>query len=72
MKHTDKIELTITNTENLLAYCEILQKSQNLIINEALEEYFSAQNKRLSEKNQNDESVLTNLNYDEFWDGVEL
>jgi len=28
--------------------------------------------KRILEKNQDDENMMTNLDYDEFWDGVDI
>ena len=42
------------------------------MINEALEVYFVAQNKILLEKNLNKENEMTNLDFDEFLDGIEI
>ena len=42
------------------------------MLEEALEQYFNAEQKRLMEKNINDENAMTNLDYDEFWDGVDI
>ena len=42
------------------------------MINEALELYFEAEQKKLLEKNLADENAMTNLNFDEFWEDVEL
>ena len=72
MENIEKIEITAINAENLLAYSQMLKKHPNVIINEALEEYFNIQHKKMLEKNLNDENVLTNLDYDEFWDGVDI
>jgi len=72
MENIEKIEITAINAENLLAYSQMLKKHPNVIINEALEEYFNNQHKKMLEKNLNDENVLTNLDYDEFWDGVDI
>ncbi len=58
--------------ENLQAYREILNKDINMILEEALEGYFAEVQKRLLEKNISDENAMTNLDYDEFWEGVEL
>jgi len=58
--------------ENLQTFCQILKKDESAIINEALELYFQEQQKKLLEKNIADENALTNLDYDEFWDGVEI
>lgn len=72
MENIEKIEITAINVENLLAYSQMLKKHPNVIINEALEEYFDIQHKKMLEKNLNDENVFTNLDYDEFWDGVDI
>lgn len=72
MENIEKIEISASNAENLLAYSQMLKKHPNVIINEALEEYFNNQHKKMLEKNLNDENVLTNLDYDEFWDGVDI
>ena len=72
MENIEKIEISANNAENLLAYSQMLKKHPNVIINEALEEYFNNQHKKMLEKNLNDENVLTNLDYDEFWDGVDI
>jgi hypothetical protein len=72
MENIEKIEITAINVENLLAYSQMLKKHPNVIINESLEEYFNIQHKKMLEKNLNDENVLTNLDYDEFWDGVDI
>ena len=42
------------------------------MINEALERYFDAENRKLLEKNLENENTMTNLNFDEFWNDVEL
>jgi hypothetical protein len=67
MENIDKIELTAINMENLQAYSQMLHINPNTIINEALEQYFNNLHKK-----QGDENHHTNLDYDEFWDGVEL
>lgn len=68
------MQITINdyNMENLQTFCQILKKDESAIINEALELYFQEQQKKLLEKNIADENALTNLDYDEFWDGVEI
>ncbi|MEA3314359.1 MAG: hypothetical protein U9Q30_00705 [Campylobacterota bacterium] len=67
-----KLELYIDNVENLKVFSEILKKDINNILNEALEEYFANQQKILLEKNMENDNALTNLDYDEFWDGVDI
>lgn len=42
------------------------------MLEEALDEYFAAIQKEMLEKNIEDENMLTNLDYDEFWDGMDL
>ncbi|MDA7817921.1 hypothetical protein N9A28_06990 [Sulfurimonas sp.] len=64
--------LNSENLENLKNFSEILKKDMSTIMNEALEEYFINQQKKLLEKNLEDENAMTNLDYDEFWDGVDL
>jgi len=68
------MQITINdyNMENLETFCQILKKDESAIMNEALELYFQEQQKKLLEKNIADENALTNLDYDEFWDGVEI
>jgi len=60
------------NYENLTNFQEILKKDASEMINEALELYFEEQQKKLLEKNLDDENAMTNLSYDEFWGDVEL
>jgi len=58
--------------ENLHIFSEILKKSPEQIIEEALDAYFDQVQKELMEKNLMDENAQTNLSYDEFWDGVDI
>ena len=66
------LSLKQNTVESLLAFSEILKKDVNIILEEALEEYFEAQQQKLMEKNREDENAMTNLDYDEFWDGVDI
>ena len=66
------IELKQETVENLELYGELLNKDINTMLEEALKLYFETQEKKLLEKNFEDENILTNLDYDEFWDGVDL
>ena len=66
------ISINPDNYENLTNFKEILKKDESKMINEALELYFETEQKKLLEKNIEDENVLTNLDFDEFWDGVDL
>jgi hypothetical protein len=65
-------KLNSDNLENLKNFQDILQKDMNNIINEALKEYFEKEQKKLLEKNLENENAMTNLDYDEFWNDVEI
>jgi len=60
------------NLQNLENFSEILKKDYSTIMNEALEDYFQQAQKNLLEKNLSDQNALTNLDFDEFWDDVEI
>ncbi|MEA2099174.1 MAG: hypothetical protein U9P72_03495 [Campylobacterota bacterium] len=64
--------LNSDNLENLENFSEILKKDYSTMMNEALEDYFQQAQKNLLEKNLADQNSLTNLDYDEFWDDVEI
>jgi hypothetical protein len=66
------IEFKESTVENLQLYSELLGKDVNTMLEEALELYFETQQKMLLEKNLENENMMTNLDYDEFWDGVDL
>ncbi|RRS30728.1 MAG: hypothetical protein P794_06020 [Epsilonproteobacteria bacterium (ex Lamellibrachia satsuma)] len=72
MEQNIKIELKQSTVENLLAFSEILKKDINTMLEEALEQYFENEQQKLLEKNMDDENAMTNLDYDEFWDGLDL
>ena len=67
-----RIEFKETTVENLQAFSEILKKDINTMLEEALEQYFQNEQQKLIEKNQDDENAMTNLDFDEFWDDVDL
>ena len=67
-----RIEFKETTVENLQAFSEILKKDINTMLEEALEQYFQSEQEKLLEKNQDDENAMTNLDYNEFWDDMEL
>jgi hypothetical protein len=72
MQNDRVIEFKPSTVENLELYSELLDKDINTMLEEALELYFEAQQKMLLEKNLENENMMTNLDYDEFWDGVDL
>ena len=67
-----EIEFKQTTVDNLQLFSQMLKKDINTILEEALEQYFDNEQKKLMEQNIHDDNAKTNLNYDEFWDGVDL
>ena len=67
-----QIKINEYNMQNLEAFSEMKKKDISEIINEALEEYFANEQKKLLEKNLADENAMTNLDFNEFWDDVEI
>ena len=63
-----KLELKIDKIESLELYAKLLNKNINTMLDEALEQYFIYEQEKLTAKEQN----ATNLDYDEFWDGVDI
>ena len=72
MEKSIKLELKADKLESLELYAELLKKDINMMLDEALELYFKVEQEKLLGKNQNDENAMTNLDFDEFWDGVDL
>jgi len=72
MEQNIKIEFKQSTVENLQLFSQMLKKDINLILEEALEQYFDNEQKKLMGKNINDENAMTNLDFDEFWDDVDL
>ena len=72
MEEHIKLELKHTTVENLKSFSEILKKDINTMLEEALEEYFESQQQKLMEKNLFDENAMTNLDFDEFWDDLDI
>ncbi len=72
MENSIHFTLKPSTIESLQAYAQILDKDVSVLMEEALEAYFAEVQKHFMEKSIADENALTNLDYDEFWDGVEL
>jgi predicted transcriptional regulator len=72
MANTIDFTLKSDTVENLKAFSELLKKDINWVLEQALDEYFAKVQKELLEKNLADENAMTNLDFDEFWDGVDL
>jgi len=58
--------------DKLESFSELLQKEPSLILKEALLLYFSNEERKLAEKSQSDQDAMTNLDFDEFWDDVDI
>jgi len=67
-----QIKINDYNMQNLETFSELKKKDISFLINEALEQYFENEQKKLLEKNLENENAMTNLDFNEFWDGVEL
>ena len=72
MNDNIQIEFKQSTVENLQLFSEMLKKDINTMLEEALEQYFDNEQKKLMEKNVNDENAMTNLDFDEFWDDMDL
>jgi ATP-dependent protease HslVU (ClpYQ) ATPase subunit len=71
MQQNIYLNLTKENIENLEEYSKKLNSDVNTIFNEALQFYFEKIKEQISNHN-NDEFQNTNLDFNEFWDGVDL
>jgi len=72
MKDTIKLNFKQSTIDDLLGFSEILKKDVNVIIEEALALYFETEQKKLIEKGIEEDASMTNLDYDEFWDGLDI
>ena len=72
MKETININFKQSTIDDLVGFSKSLGKDINVIIEEALEEYYVNEQKKLIEKEIEDGAAMTNLNYDEFWDGLDI
>ena len=72
MEQHIEIEFKQTTVDNLHLFSEILKKDINTMLEEALEQYFDSEQKKIMEKNISDDNAMTNLDFDEFWDDVDI
>jgi len=72
MENNIQFELKQDTVDNLEAFSELLGKDINKMLEEALEQYFDSEQKKLIEKGIEEDATMSNLDYDEFWDGVDL
>ena len=71
---SEPIEITFQQSivDDLVAFSKILHKDVNQMVQEAVEEYLSHQQQKLIEQSLYDDNAMTNLDYDEFWDGMDV
>ncbi len=72
MQNTIKLELKQDTVDNLQAFSELLHKDINKMLEEALEQYFESEQKKLIEKGIEEDASMTNLDYNEFWDDFDI
>ena len=72
MEQNIKIEFKQSTVDDLIGFSELLKKDVNVMIEEALEQYFKNEQKKLIEKGIEEDASMTNLDYDEFWDGLDI
>jgi len=72
MENHIHLELKQTTVENLHAFSELLKKDVNTMLEEALVQYFENEQKKLIEKGIEEDASMSNLDFDEFWDDLEL
>jgi tRNA A37 N6-isopentenylltransferase MiaA len=72
MEQQIKIEFKQSTVDNLQLFSEMLNKDINSMLEEALEQYFDSEQKKLMEKNISDDNAMTNLDFDEFWDDLDI
>ncbi|MCF6207366.1 MAG: hypothetical protein L3J47_10815 [Sulfurovum sp.] len=66
------ITLKPDTVDNLQAFSELLNKDINTMLEEALQRYFEEEQRKLIEKGIEEDASMTNLDYDEFWDGLDI
>jgi len=73
MEKQFEFQLSNKSYENLQTYSKILNKDINTIIDEALNQYFEKNEQKLqSAKTLEADSSMTNLDYEEFWEDVDI
>ena len=72
MENNIQFELKQDTVDNLQAFSELLKKDVNTMLEEALEQYFDSAQKKLIEKGIDEDATMTNLDFNEFWDDVDL
>ncbi len=68
-----QFQLSSEMIEDIHTYSALLNKDTNTILNEALKQYFENEQEKLMEARKLEtDNGMTNLDFDEFWDGVEI
>jgi predicted transcriptional regulator len=70
----DQIEIALkeSTVDNLRAFSELLHKDVTCIVEEALEAYFEQEQKKWIERGIEEDASMTNLDYHEFWEGLDI
>jgi len=72
MENNIKIELNSHIVQDLQVFSEVLGKTPSQIINTALKEYFEKEHAKLDAETLDMDGGMTKIDFDEFWDGVEI
>ncbi len=72
MNNQINFNLNIDVVENLNTFSQLLGKDVNTMLNEALEQYFDNEQQKLLEKDLENDNAMTNLDFNEFWDDVDI
>ena len=67
-----RFELTQKNIESLEVYSKLIDKDTSTIFNEALQMYFEKADEVMAAQTLDGDGANTNLEFDEFWDGVDV
>jgi len=70
----DKINISFSKStfDDLMAFSKILNKDIDTMVQEAIEDYLVKQQQKMMEQSLYDDNAMTNLDYDEFWDGIDI
>jgi len=72
MKKDIEISFSQATIDDLVAFSKILHKDINLMVQEAIDDYLVKQQQKLMEQSLYDDNAMTNLDYNEFWDGIDI
>ena len=72
MENNIKIELNSNIVEDLKVFSKMLEKTPSKIINEALEQYFEKEQEKLQAESLDMDNGMSKMDFNEFWDGVDI